>query len=280
MNFVKMQATGNDFVIVESDADLSALAAGACDRHFGIGADGIIAVSPAGPALVEMYVWNADGSEAEACGNGLRCAARYAVDRGLVAAGSRELSVNTIAGRRQAEITYQAGAIAGVRVGLGAPVFEAESIPVAVSAPPPLLDYPLTALGRELKLSFVSMGNPHAVLFQEDPVSDFPLAEIGPLLENHKVFPNRANFEVVRRVGENRFEQRTWERGVGETLACGSGACAVAVLARRRGDADGPVTIALLGGEVTVDWDGSGEVYLSGPAEPVFEGVWPEASTK
>ena len=276
MNFVKMQATGNDFVIVESEADLSAHAVAICDRHFGIGADGVIAVSPAGATTIRMRIWNADGSEAEACGNGLRCAARYAVDRGLVAAGSRSLTVNTMAGERQAELSYANGAVAGVRVGMGAPVFEAENIPVNVTAAAPLLDYPVSVGGRELKLSFVSMGNPHAVLFQDGPVSEFPLAEIGPLVEQHQLFPNRANFEVVRRVGDNRFEQRTWERGVGETLACGSGACAVAVLARRRGDANDSVIISLRGGDVTVDWDGSGEVYLSGQAQPVFEGVWPE----
>jgi diaminopimelate epimerase len=272
-----MQATGNDFVMLESDAELSRLAIAVCDRHFGVGADGLIAVTPAGPAQVSMRIWNADGSEAEACGNGLRCAVRYAVDQGLVAAGSTRLSVSTIAGERQAEVTYQAGAASWVRVGMGAPEFEAAKIPVIVTAPQTVLDSPLTVGEQDFKLSFVAMGNPHAVLFQDSPVSEFPLSDIGPMVEHLEIFPNRANFEVVRRVGENRFEQRTWERGVGETLACGSGACAVAVVARRQGLADGTVTIELAGGEVTVDWDGTGEVYLSGPAHPVFEGVWPDA---
>lgn len=277
MNFWKMQATGNDFVMLESDADQSALAVPICDRHFGIGADGLIAVSPAGPASIKMRIWNADGSEAEACGNGLRCAVRYAVDRGLVAAGSRNLSVSTVAGERQAEISYDNGNVLGVRVGMGAPEFRAEKIPVKVNMPQTITGTLLTIGEQDFKLSFVSMGNPHAVLFQDSPVSEFPLSDIGPMVEHLEIFPNRANFEVVRRVGENHFEQRTWERGVGETLACGSGACAVAVVARRQGYADGRVTITLSGGEVTVDWDGTGEVYLSGPANPVFEGVWAEA---
>ena len=272
-----MQATGNDFVIVESDADQSALATAVCDRHFGVGADGLIALSPLGPAQVRMRIWNADGSEAEACGNGLRCAARYAVDRGLVAAGSRKLSVNTLAGERQAEISYVDGRVSWVRVSLGVPEFRPDLIPVKLTGPQTVLDAPVTVGERELRLNFVSMGNPHAVLFQNAPVSEFPLSDIGPRVEHLAIFPHRANFEVVRRVGENRFEQRTWERGVGETLACGSGACAVAVIARQQGLASGSVIIELAGGEVSVEWDGAGEVYLSGPAQPVFEGIWPDA---
>jgi diaminopimelate epimerase len=166
---------------------------------------------------------------------------------------------------------------------MGTPHFRAEDIPVIIDSPKkgrgevdimPILDYPLTIAGRDLPLSFVSMGNPHAVSFLSQPVADFPLAEIGPQVENHPIFPERVNFEIARVLNRNKIEARVWERGAGETLSCGSGACAIAVIAKLKGYTDDKVDIMLPGGNLTIKWDGAGEVYLSGPVEEVFTGEW------
>ncbi len=275
MNFTKMQATGNDFILVTGDGDRSDFARRTCDRHFGIGADGLITVTAVGPGVINMRIFNADGSEAEACGNGLRCAARYAVAQGLVAAGSDELEIVTSVGRRHVDITYVEDQVGNLRVSLGKPIFRAADIPVLVdTADEPVQGYAVTVGERQYVMSFVSMGNPHAILYSDRPVAEFPLAAVGPLVEHHAIFPRRTNFEVVRRLAPDHLEQRTWERGVGETLACGSGACAAVVSARLHGLIRDTVTVSLLGGDVTVSWDGQGEVFLSGPAENIFSGSW------
>jgi len=284
MNFTKMQGAGNDFILVEtSDAaqNWSQMAIAMCDRHFGIGGDGLLVVLPSNKADVQMREFNADGSEAEACGNGLRCVVKYAVHKGLVSANAQQVSVETMSGIRQATLHKTGGKITGIQVSMGKPEFRAKDIPVLVEPNQegivdikPISDYPVPVDSKELLLNFVSMGNPHAVYFCKQPVADFPLSRLGPAVEQHKLFPNRTNFEVANVISRRRIEVRVWERGVGETLACGSGACAVAVVAQLRGYIDNKVDIKLPGGTLNVEWDGLGEVLLSGPAEVVFSGEW------
>jgi len=283
MNFTKLQGAGNDFILVEADKkqlNWSKLAIAVCHRHFGIGADGLLLLSSEKAAL-KMRMFNPDGSEAEACGNGLRCLVKYALDKKLADSKAAEISVTTKAGVRKARL-HTKGNKAIIQTGMGEPKFGAKDIPVTVepgadSSSKPILDYPLTLDGRKLALSFVSMGNPHAVYFVEQPVADFPLSQIGPGVERHPMFPNRTNFEVARILSRNQIEARVWERGVGETLACGSGACAIAIIAiiaKLHGYTNGKVDIRLPGGTLSVEWDGAGEVFLSGPAEIVFSGEW------
>ncbi len=282
MNFTKMQGAGNDFIMVEaSDAgrDWSQLAVAVCDRHFGVGGDGLLLVMPSDIADFRMRIFNADGSEAEACGNGLRCLVKYVVDKGLVDTSAREITVETIGGVREARIHRTGGRLAEIQVSMGKPKFRAEEIPVEVesggnSTLDIILEHPVIIDGEELNLSFVSMGNPHAVYFWQQPVADFPLSRLGPGVEHHNIFPNRANFEVARVISRREIEARVWERGVGETLACGTGVCAVAVAARLHGYIDNKVDIKVSGGILGVEWDGVGEVFLSGPAEVVFTGEW------
>jgi diaminopimelate epimerase len=284
MNFAKLQGAGNDFVLVETadvGRDWAKVAVAICHRRFGVGADGLLLALPSEAADIGMRIFNADGSEAEACGNGLRCLVRYALDRGLVVGrGDREVSIETIAGIRSARIGERADGSPQIQVSLGAPRFRAEDIPVSVGSSAGLVDiksmlsYSVTVDDRELELNLVSMGNPHAVHFVEQPVADFPLGQLGPGVEHHRIFPQRANFEVARVAGRREVEARVWERGVGETLACGSGAAAVAVAAQLRGLVGHSVAIRLPGGVLDVTWDGSGEVFLGGPAEMVFTGEW------
>jgi len=282
MNFTKLQGAGNDFILVEADKgqrNWPKLAIAMCHRHFGIGADGLLLLSSDKTDL-KMRMFNPDGSEAEACGNGLRCLVKYALDKGIVDGKAAEISVATKAGVRKARLHTQ-GKETIVQTGMGKPKFSAQEIPLALEAKPvePIIDYPLTIEGKKLVLSFVSMGNPHAVCFVEEPVADFPLAQIGPKVENHPIFPNRTNFEVAHMLNRGLIEARVWERGAGETLACGSGACAIAIIAiiaKLHGYTDSKIDIKLPGGTLSVEWDGDGEVSLSGPAEIVFSGEWPD----
>ena len=286
MNFTKMQGAGNDFVLVEAgdtQCDWSQVATATCDRHFGIGGDGLLVLVPSDIADFRMRMFNPDGSEANACGNGLRCLTKYILHKGLVASGAQEISVETMSGMRKARMHKVGGKAAAIQVSMGAPQFDARDIPVFIEPSEGdivdiklVLNYPVIIEGRELPMSFVSMGNPHAVCFWQYPLSDFPLSQLGPMVERHKIFPSRVNFEVARVISRQRIEVQVWERGVGETLACGSGACAVAVLARTLDYIDNKVDIKLPGGILEVEWDGVGEVFLSGPAEIVFTGEWPE----
>ncbi|MFH0768124.1 MAG: diaminopimelate epimerase [Chloroflexota bacterium] len=282
MKFVKMQGTGNDFVVIESNVvtrDWSQTAVAMCDRHFGIGADGLLIVSKSNVADFRMRLFNADGSEGQTCGNGLRCVARYCVEKGLTDAS--EISVETLAGVSKLRLYKTSGRLTKVRVGMGKPKFRAGDVPVVIedkrwNKPGPILDYPVTVKGNKLSLSFVSMGTPHAVHFIPGPVADFPLSQIGPMVERLDILPDRVNFEIAR-VMPKQIEVRVWERGVGETLACGSGACAVAVVARLHRYIDSnKINIKLPGGMLKIEWDGDGEVFLNGPAETVFTGEWPD----
>jgi diaminopimelate epimerase len=290
MIFTKVQGAGNDFILVEADKaqrDWSRLAIAMCDRHFGVGSDGLLLMLPSNNADFQMRVFNSDGSEAEACGNGLRCLVKYALHKGLANSKTQEVSVETRSGVRKARLHTAGGKGTIIQVGMGEPKFGAKDIPVAiepgrnVSFPAkPIMNYPVTVEGKELLLSFVSIGNPHAVYFWQHPVSDFPLSQLGPKMEQHRIFPNRVNFEVARVLSRKQIEARVWERGVGETLACGSGACAIAVFAQLQDYINSKVDIKLPGGILSVEWHGAGEVFLSGPAEIVFSGEWPDENVK
>lgn len=286
MNFTKVQAAGNDCILVEAGSvqrNWSKMAIAMCDRHFGIGADGLLLALPSVVADFQMRIFNPDGSEAEVCGNGLRCLAKYVVDKGLTNITVQEISVETMSGIRRIKLDYEGSEIAKIQVGMGKPEFGAKDIPVVIEPGrgdlldiKPILDYRIIVDGEELLLSFVSMGNPHAVYFGQYPVSNFPLSQLGPKVEQHKMFPHQVNFEVARIISRQSIEARVWERGVGETLACGTGACAVAVTAQLHGYVDNKVAVKLPGGILEVEWNRVGEVFLSGPAEVVFTGDWAE----
>jgi len=267
--FTKMVATGNDFVVIEAkrNRDWGTLAKAICHRRFGTGADGIILAMPSRKAAIRMRMFNPDGSEAEACGNGTRCLVRYAIDRGLIEA--KEITIETMGGLRKARTVGKM-----IQVDMGEPIFKAELIPVKLNRDA-VIDYPLTIAGRKLSLTCLSMGNPHAVAFIDEPVDKFPLEVIGPNVENHSFFPKRVNFEIANVTDKGGIRARVWERGAGETLSCGTGACAIAVAARLHKFCGGKVNVVLPGGTLTIDWNGNGEVKLTGPAEEVFNGEWP-----
>ena len=286
MKFTKMHGAGNDYLYIDArdhddfSTDWSQLSRSMSDRHFGVGSDGIILIEDSGIADLKMRMFNADGSESEMCGNGIRCFAKYAIDRGLATSGADGIEVETLAGIRTVVPIYDGDRITGARVAMGKPLLEPGDVPVILdpsSGYPkgPVTGYPLAVDSLELSLSFVSMGNPHAITFIDQPVGEFPLHTIGPMVEHHSIFPNRVNFETVNITGPGAMTARVWERGSGETMACGTGACAIAVAARLLGIADGRVDITLPGGTLSIDWDGEGEVYLEGPAEEIFSGKWP-----
>jgi diaminopimelate epimerase len=289
MKFSKLQAAGNDFILVDNltgpgKGDWGELAQAMCDRHFGVGADGLILAQNSTIADLKMRIFNSDGSEAEVSGNGLRCFAKYAIERGLIGTvssragqGNRSLTIETLSGVRKVKAYMSGNKVNQVEVNMGLPQFQPEQIPVKVRVDvTPILDYPLVIDGKKLTLSLLSMGNPHAVSFLSRPIADFPLAEIGPKVERHPMFPQRTNFEVARVLSRGKIEAKVWERGVGETLACGSGASAIAVAAQLLDYVDRQVDIILEGGTLTVSWDRVGEVLLSGPVEEVFTGEWLE----
>ena len=286
MNFTKLQGAGNDFVLVAAkdlERDWSQLAVSICNRRLGIGADGLILLMPSDVAYCRMRIFNADGSEAEACGNGLRCLVRYVLEKEPAAnRGVKELAIETAAGTRKAKIYQTRGRLTEIRVSLGVPKLAAEDIPLAIEKGSgglldikSMLGYTVTVSKRKISLNFVSLGNPHAIHFSRQAVTTFPLVQLGPRVEHHKMFPQRTNFEVARVLSRREIEARVWERGVGETLACGSGAAAVAVAAHLNGFVDDKVGIRLPGGMLDVVWDREGEVWLGGPAEIVFTGKWP-----
>jgi diaminopimelate epimerase len=285
--FWKMHGTGNDFVVVEadggaaSDGDWADLAQRVCDRHFGIGADGLILVLESTVADFRMRIFNPDGSEPEMCGNGIRCFVKYVLDRGLVDRDTADapLTVETGAGILEARATLNAaGDVTHVRVSTGAPALEPAAVGARIEQPAPVLDLPIEAGGERLGVTLVSMGNPHAVAFLNGAPEEYDLERIGPAVEHHALFANRTNFEVVLVRDRSHLDMRVWERGAGLTLACGTGACAAVVASRLHGYVDGDVEVLLPGGPLRIEWDGSGPVYLSGPATFVFASEWTGAS--
>ncbi|MBI2934820.1 MAG: diaminopimelate epimerase [Chloroflexi bacterium] len=286
MLFTKMEGTGNDFVIVESQGEelpWARLAVTLCDRHHGIGADGILVAMPSKTAEAKMRMFNPDGSEAEMCGNGIRCFAKYVLTSAPAGNRRDSLSIETKAGIKKVRATYDGDRITGVRVDMGKPIFSPARIPVAIKDlksgerySPPVLDFPLTLGRRKFPLSLVSMGNPHAICFLKEKVDAFGLSEIGPRIETHEMFPKRTNFEVANVVSQKKVRARVWERGAGATLSCGTGACAVAVASILHGFTDTTVEIELPGGSLEIEWNGKDEVFLKGPANFVFKGEWIE----
>ncbi len=270
--FTKMHGTGNDFVVIDSrDLDLSRhfdmaeLARMLCNRRSGIGADQLLLLCSSGEADYKMVIFNADGSEVEMCGNGIRCLAKYIWDRKI--STKDILKIETPAGVRRPE---RIGNL--VRVDMGEPVLEADKIPVRLKSTAPIIDYPLEVNGRVFKATCVSMGNPHAVIFIDEEVLNFPVTVYGPAIEQHSIFPNKTNVEFVNVLNKKEMSMRVWERGAGETQACGTGASASAVAAMLKGLTERKVTIHLLGGDITVEWPKDERVYMTGPAVEVFEG--------
>ncbi len=283
MQFVKMQGTGNDFAVIDGrgmNADWPALAVKMNDRHFGVGGDGIIVALTSEKADLRMRMFNPDGSEAEMCGNGLRCLAKYAIERGLATPKDDTIHVETLAGVLSCRVWRgEAGKVERVKLGMGRPRLDPREIPVAVEQMPPVLKLPLHVDAAEYEVTCVSMGNPHAVWFapHDLDLDTFPLTEIGPRIEHDPAFPRRVNFEAVVVDEPGKVRVRVWERGAGITLACGTGACAVGVAARLNGLTGDRTEVALPGGTLLIEWDGEGEVFLTGPAVEVFGGEWPEA---
>ncbi len=281
-----MQGAANDFILVDArnmERDWSKLAVVACDRHLGIGADSLLLLLPSDKADFRMRVFDADGSEAETCGNGIRCLARWVLERGLISPEAEGLTIETLVTINRVTFERKGGRVVKFHANMGKPRFSAGEIPVKFTPGEGgvvdinnMLSYKVKINGIDLTLNLVSMGNPHAVHFSRKPVADFPLSIIGPLVENLPVFPHRVNFEVARVIDKKHLEARVWERGVGETLACGSGACAIAVASRQLGYTEHMVDIKLPGGVLNAAWNGNGEVVLGGPAEGVFQGVWPD----
>ena len=276
MKFTKMQGIGNDYVYVnclqETIENPSELAKKISDRHYGVGSDGLIMINPSDNADFEMEMYNADGSRGEMCGNGIRCVAKYVYDYGLT--DKTSISVETLAGIKYLDLTVEDGKVVLVKVDMGKPMLRPEEVPV-VSEKEEVIDEPITVDGQEYRMTCVSMGNPHAVVFIDQDVKEFPLETVGVKFENHERFPKRVNTEFVNVLDRHTAQMRVWERGSGETLACGTGACAVAVACALNGLTEDEVTVKLLGGDLQIKWDREkNTVYMTGPAEVVFDGEW------
>ena len=272
-----MHGAGNDYVYVngfEYDLDWKHISQNVSDRHKGIGSDGLIVVCPpSNDSDLKMRMFNADGSEGEMCGNGIRCLVAFARDEGLVESKAQVVRVETLAGDLDVFPIVENNEMVGAKVSMGSPILIPKDIPVAIGDDESILDYSLNVDNHEFSFNFVSMGNPHAVAFIEDEVDDFPLELIGPQIENHAIFPNKVNFEIVNVIGPSELKMRVWERGSGITMACGTGACAVAVAAHLNGITTDAVDLRLPGGDLKVRWDGVGEVELEGPVETVYRGL-------
>ena len=275
MKFTKMHGTGNDYIYIngfeEKLENPSEAAVKLSDRRFGIGSDGLILILPSDVADCRMQMFNADGSIGKMCGNGIRCVAKYVYDRGLVK--KDVLRVETRSGIKTLQLQVEDGKVASVRVNMGQPELDPEKIPVLFSKDRMVDEEVYTPSGNVWRVTCVSMGNPHAVIFVDD-VEGLDLPAIGPEMEKHAMFPERANIEFVQVTGPHEVQMRVWERGSGETLACGTGACACAVASVLTGKADRDVTVHLRGGDLHVFWDpDTDDVYMEGPAAFVFDGT-------
>lgn len=302
INFTKMQGCGNDYVYIDGGKELvpqdkkSELAKKVSDRHFGIGSDGLIFINPVADEDIdfEMEMYNADGSRSEMCGNGMRCVAKYVYDKRLT--DKKKLTIISAGKKKYIDLTVGSdNFVSSVKVDMGAPILEPAMVPVTFKGTPlksldisaistanlsgtenAVIDQPITVKGKEWHITCVSMGNPHAVVFLPDDVdlATFDIESVGPYFENHEVFPNRTNTEFVKIDDKNNVHMRVWERGTGETLACGTGCCATTVACILNGHTDNTVTVHVLGGDITCSWDGvlSSPVIMEGPATTVFEG--------
>ena len=279
MRFTKMHGLGNDYLLIngfeEKVEDPEALSREMSDRHRGAGSDGIILVGPSAKADARMRVFNADGSEAEMCGNGIRCVAKYCRERGLCEGD--EIRVQTGAGVKELHLTVEDGKVASVRVDMGKPALRREDIPMAGSPDDRVADEPLEVDGQTFLCTCVSMGNPHCVIFVDD-VDKVDVEELGPKIERHSTFPNRVNVHFAQALGRREVRMATWERGSGRTLACGSGACAVCVAAALTGRANRSLVVIMPGGELDLEFTRDNRVLMTGPAAYVYDGEWPAAS--
>ena len=273
MKFTKMHGIGNDYVYVnclkENVENPSEVAIKISDRHFGIGSDGLILIKPSEVADGKMEMYNADGSQGAMCGNGIRCVAKYMYDYGIT--DKTSISVETKSGIKYLDLTLKNGKVDTVKVNMGAPILKASEIPV-ISEKEQVISEPVTIDGKEWKITCVSMGNPHAITYIDD-VKHLEIEKIGPKFENHEIFPDRVNTEFVHVIDRNTVEMRVWERGSGETYACGTGACAVAVSSILNGLTEEEVTVKLLGGDLKIFWNREeNRVYMTGSATKVFDG--------
>ena len=275
MKFTKMHGCGNDYVYfdctTEQIADETAAAIKLSDRHFGIGGDGIIIIKKGTKADFEMVMYNADGSRGAMCGNGIRCVAKYVYDHKLT--DKTSISIESMGAVKYIDVTVENGEVVSAKVDMGAPSLDAAKIPVTVGGDR-AVDCPINVGGVDYRMTCVSMGNPHAVVFIDKSPKEFDVENVGKLFENNAVFPDRTNTEFIYVQDRKNLEMRVWERGSGETLACGTGACASAVAAIINGLADNEVTVHLLGGDLQISWSGdeNDSVFMTGPATTVFEG--------
>ncbi|QTH45992.1 diaminopimelate epimerase [Cohnella sp. LGH] len=274
MEFTKMHGLGNDFIVVAGEQALpdhaAELAVRLCDRFFGIGADGLVYILPSERADFRMRIINSDGSEAEQCGNAIRCVAKYVYDNGLASAS--ELTIETLgAGVQPVKLTIEDGQVVQVTVDMGKPILNGRDVPTTIDANP-VIAYPVEVDGREFKFTAVSMGNPHCVIYVDD-ASGFDLSTWGPKLEKHPLFPRKINVEFATVNSRDQVDMRVWERGAGPTLACGTGACATLVSSVLNGLTDREATISLAGGDLRIRWDEvSDRIYMTGPAAAVYTG--------
>lgn len=275
MEFTKMHGLGNDFVVVYGEQELpsnaSEQAVKLCNRFFGIGADGLVYILPSTKADFMMRIMNSDGSEAEQCGNAIRCVAKYVYDHGHI--DREEITIETIgAGVQQVRLTVQDGQVSSVRVDMGEPVLDGLSVPTLIDLHP-VVNHPIEVDGREFRFTAVSMGNPHCVIYVDDAIN-FDLGVWGPKLEVHPLFPRKINVEFATVNSRGQADMRVWERGAGPTLACGTGACATLVSSVLNGLTDRSATISLKGGDLFIEWEESdNHVYMTGPAEVVYAGT-------
>ena len=273
MKFTKMHGIGNDYVYVncfkEEIENPSELARFVSNRNFGVGSDGLILIRPSEKADFQMDMYNSDGSQAEMCGNGIRCVGKYVYDYGLT--DKTQITVDTLAGIKYLDLTVEDGKVSKIRVNMGEPILKPELVPV-ISPEDPAVDIPIEVKGKKYNMTCVSMGNPQAVIFM-DHVKDLDIEVIGPYFENHTCFPKRTNTEFVEILDRNTVNMRVWERGAGETLACGTGACATAVACVLNDKTEDKLTVHLLGGDLQIEWDReTNQIYMTGPATTVFDG--------
>lgn len=278
MKFTKMHGCGNDYVYVngftEKVADKPKAVVALSDRHFGIGSDGVIFINPSQQADFEMEMYNADGTRAEMCGNGIRCVGKYVYDHGMT--DKTSITVESFGKVKYLDLTVENGKVVKVKVNMGKPELTAKDVPV-VSVHEQVIDEEIIVKGKSYRMTCVSMGNPHAVVFMDD-VEHLAIEEIGPYFENHERFPNRTNTEFVQVIDDSHVKMRVWERGTGETLACGTGCCATAVACVLNHLTGAHVTVQVLGGEIEIYWDQKENlVYMTGPAVTVFEGETEDA---
>lgn len=274
MVFTKMEGCGNDYVYVDCTKNEmknpGEIAKKVSDRHFGIGSDGLILIKSSEKADFFMEMYNADGSRSAMCGNGIRCVGKFVYDKGLT--NKTQVAVDTLAGIKYLDLNVVDGKVASVKVNMGNPILEADKIPVKASKTP-VINEKITVAGKEYEMTCVSMGNPHAIVYM-DSIDDLEIEKIGPLFEHHEVFPERTNTEFIEVVDRKTLKMRVWERGAGETWACGTGACATLVASVLNGLCENEATIKLLGGDLKITWDRERDlIFMEGPATTVFEGT-------